>query len=107
MKRLVTSLLKTQSFKNTAWNLVGTVSYPLLFLFCTPFFINKLGPDQYGIWMLINTTTQLMSVLNLGLGDANIKFISKYIALGDFASIRKTVTATLLWRLLLCYCHFA
>ncbi len=35
-----------------------------------------------------------MSVLNFGLGDANIKFISKYIALRDFASIRKTVTAT-------------
>lgn len=94
MKRLVTSLLKTQSFRNTAWNLAGTVTYPVLVLLCTPFFINRLGPDQYGIWMLINTTTQLMSVLNLGLGDANIKFISKYIALGDFASIRKTVTAT-------------
>jgi O-antigen/teichoic acid export membrane protein len=63
-------------------------------LVCTPFFINRLGPDQYGIWMLINTTIQLMSVLNLGLGDANIKFISKYVALEDFHAIRKTVTAT-------------
>lgn len=94
MKKFVKSLLNTQSFRNTAWNLVGTVTYPILVLLCTPFFINKLGPDQYGIWMLINTTTQLMSVLNLGLGDANIKFISKYIAFGDFDAIRKTVTAT-------------
>ena len=89
-----TFLLKTQSFKNTAWNLAGTVTYPVMVLLCTPFFINRLGPDQYGIWMLINTTTQLMSVLNLGLGDANIKFISKYTALEDFTSIRKTVTTT-------------
>lgn len=94
MKQYVKSLLNTQSFKNTAWNLIGTVTYPILVLLCTPFFINRLGPDQYGIWMLINTTTQLMSVLNLGLGDANIKFISKYIALADFTSIRKTVSAT-------------
>lgn len=94
MKRVLISLFKTQSFKNTAWNLAGTVIYPVMVLLCTPFFINRLGPDQYGIWMLIITTTQLMSVLNFGLGDANIKFISKYIALRDFASIRKTVTAT-------------
>lgn len=94
MKNFVISLLKTQSFKNTAWNLAGTITYPILVLICTPFFINRLGPDQYGIWMLINTTTQLMSVLNLGLGDANIKFISKYVALEDFVAIRKIVTAT-------------
>lgn len=106
MKQYVKSLLNTQSFKNTAWNLVGTVTYPILVLLWTPFFINRLGPDQYGIWMLINTTTQLMSILNLGLGDANIKFISKYIALGDFNAIRKTVTATFTLALIIVFLSF-
>lgn len=93
MKNRIIAFLRSQNFKNAAWNLGNTVSFPLLVLLATPFFIQRLGAEQYGIWMLINTTTQLMSILNLGLGDTAIKYISRYKAIGEEWRIRETTAA--------------
>lgn len=94
MRNRLQQILRSQNFRNSFWNLFGTASYPFLVVVTTPFFIKKLGVDQYGIWVLINSITQLMSVLNLGLGDANIKFISRNRALQDYEEIRHTVVST-------------
>src|SRR5687768_17683360 len=63
-------------------------------ILATPLFIKNLGTHQYGLWVLLNTITQLMSIFNLGLGDANIKYISAYRGTSDFNAIRKIVSTT-------------
>jgi O-antigen/teichoic acid export membrane protein len=73
--------------------LINTVSYPLFVFATTPYFIKHLGAEQYGIWVLINTTTQLMGIFNLGLGDTAIKYISNFRVDNQDDEIRKTVSA--------------
>ena len=63
-------------------------------LLFTPFFIKSLGTDEYGIWMFVNSIIASIGVVNLGLGDASIKFVSKYRALNDVANINKIVKTT-------------
>jgi O-antigen/teichoic acid export membrane protein len=74
---LKNKILKSQGFKNSLWSLVGAFIYPILVVLSTPVFINKLGTEQFGVWVLINTLLQIMSAINLGLGDSTIKSISE------------------------------
>lgn len=60
-------------------------------LLATPFFITKLGVEQMGIWMLINSVIGSLNLLNGGFGDASIKFISKYNALNEPENVKRIV----------------
>ncbi len=60
-------------------------------LAATPFFIHRLGPEHYGIWMLVNSIIASIGIFNVGIGDATIKFVSKYKALNDEANLNRIV----------------
>ena len=60
-------------------------------LIATPFFIHKLGPEHYGIWMLVNSIITSIGIFNVGIGDATIKFVSKYKAFEDNANLNRIV----------------
>jgi O-antigen/teichoic acid export membrane protein len=74
-------LASVQVFKNIIWTAIDLISYPLLMIAATPFFIKELGPEQYGLWMLINVVVQVMNALNFGVGDSTIKEVSKFHAI--------------------------
>lgn len=85
---------KTKNFRNSYWSLLEFAIYPLLMLLATPFFIEKLGVEQLGIWMLINSIIGSLTLLNGGFGDAAIKYISKYNAKNDSAGVSRVVNTT-------------
>lgn len=49
-------------------------------LLVTPYFLSRLGSENYGQWILINSIISSLGILNLGVGDATIRYISKYKA---------------------------
>lgn len=53
----------------------------------TPFFITRLGAEQYGLWMLINVIVQVMNGLNFGVGESTIKAIAQHEAKGSYKHI--------------------
>ncbi len=48
-----------------------------------PFIEAKLGIDEYGLWMLIGSFIGYITVLDLGLGNAIVRFVAKFRAEGD------------------------
>ena len=46
---------RSTNVRNSSWNLANILIYPTAFLAVTPFFINRLGEDVFGEWMLINS----------------------------------------------------
>lgn len=74
-------MISISTVKNITWTAIDLISYPLIMILATPFFIRELGPEQYGLWMLINVVVQLMNALNFGVGDSTIKEVSKYNAI--------------------------
>jgi O-antigen/teichoic acid export membrane protein len=84
-----------RSFKNAAWSSGDYLALLVLWLVATPFFVHKLGVDQYGIWMLVNASFGFSGVLAFGLSDATIKYVAKYRALGDQASVVRVIRSTL------------
>ena len=92
--KLNLSVLKRREFKNSLWNTADVLVLPMLMLLVTPFFIKKLGPAEYGIWMIVNSIIISLGIVNIGAGDAAIKFISKYNALSDKENIRRIIAST-------------
>jgi len=84
-------LLKRREFVNSAWNTADVIVLPLLLLLATPYFILKLGAEQFGIWMLVNSIVVSIGIFNIGLGDAVIKFLSQYRVTDDNVNIRRIV----------------
>jgi O-antigen/teichoic acid export membrane protein len=72
-------------------------------LLVTPIFISKLGIEQYGLWMLINSLILSMSILNIGGVDTVIKYISQYRATNDIKSINEIFSTVFVTQLMFAF----
>lgn len=75
------------NIKNSTWNLANILLYPIAFLAFTPFFINELGEDDFGIWMLINSYVYIaVHIISFGMGNSITAHVAE--ALGRNNSIK-------------------
>ncbi|MCJ8314184.1 MAG: oligosaccharide flippase family protein [Pseudomonadales bacterium] len=75
------------SIKNSIFSVIDTLVMPLTMIIATPIFLIKLGVQDYGIWMFINSLVILMSIVNIGGVDTLIRYIPKYRKYQDLGSI--------------------
>lgn len=55
----------------------------------TPLLIRTLGPSEYGVYQLVYSITAYIALLDLGVGNAVIRYMAKYRANNDTESQRK------------------
>lgn len=55
----------------------------ILGLIITPFIVRKLGVSQYGLYALIGAFAGYLSILDLGLNNAIVRFVAQYRAKGE------------------------
>lgn len=84
-------LLYSRNIKNSAWHLLDTLLYPVLFFSTSPWFIDKLGEKEFGIWILVNSIIIMMQLFNLGLGAATFKNVATHAELKNFENVIKTI----------------
>lgn len=70
--------LLNKTLINSIYSFLGYLCPIILFLISTPYMVHKLGVEEYGIWVLVNSLVGSLGILNLGIGDANIRYISEY-----------------------------
>ena len=63
-------------------------------LFLTPLIIRFFGQAEYGIYTLILSITSYLSLLDLGVGNSVIKFMSKFRSNGDMDNQRRFLGVT-------------
>lgn len=68
----------------------------LLILVLTPFLIDKLGVDEFGLWSLVWAVVSMFGLINLGFGAAVGKFIADARGRRDPEAYRSSL-ATLFW----------
>lgn len=61
----------------------------------SPFLVNALGDEKYGIWSIAAAFTGYMSLLDFGLNSAVGRYISKYNGLNDQNKINKIISTAL------------
>jgi O-antigen/teichoic acid export membrane protein len=69
--------------------------YPLLLFIATPWFLHRLGTEQYGHWMLLTATVAFGGVLNTGTGAATIKAVSAGIGRAAHGETERAVRTSL------------
>lgn len=88
-------LLLNKNLANSFWNLLDIFLYPIVFFVSVPLFIKHLGPEAFGVWMLLNTILVGMQVFNFGLGPGILKNIAWQIGKGDYAAQIRTLNSSL------------
>jgi O-antigen/teichoic acid export membrane protein len=74
---------------NNEYKIGAILSYLSIFIgntvgiIYTPIMLRMLGQEEYGLYSLVGSTIATMSIVDLGFGNACIRYISKYRALGD------------------------
>jgi O-antigen/teichoic acid export membrane protein len=79
LNRTVNIAKNSKNINNSLWNVFDNVIYPLLFVISTPVFINYLGDEKYGLWMLLSSVIVVLHFFNFGLGHVLTFYIAGYI----------------------------
>lgn len=66
-------------------------------LLVTPLILRTLGQAEYGIYRLSGTIVTYLLLLDLGIGNAQIRFLSKYRANNDTLQLRKFFGVSILY----------
>ena len=73
------------------WALMAIES--IISFFLSPFIIHKLGDSNYGIWILISSIIGYYGLLDLGIGSAVSRYVSKYHAVKDSRSSNEVMSS--------------
>ena len=77
------------------WAMLEYAWYPLLVFMVTPYFLNTLGPQKYGHWMLLTATVGFGTILNGGTGAATIKRVSAGQGRADGGDVERVIRSSL------------
>lgn len=72
-----------------AMSYFGTIAEGIVFLLLTPFLLRRLGPVAFGIWTLGVTLADWLQLLDFGVREAVLKFVSAQQARRDRSAIQR------------------
>lgn len=80
---------------NAFWNILSNVLNILLLFVLTPVITGGLGELQYGIYVILGTIGGALSIMNLGLGEATLRYVAFYHSKNDKEGVNRVFNATL------------
>ena len=72
--------MKNEIKRGAVLGYINIFAKALITLFYTPFMLHKLGQSEYGLYSLVYSVVAYLSVLDMGFGNAMIRYISKSIS---------------------------
>lgn len=87
---------------NAIWNSSYVVWTMLISFVLTPVMIQYLGITDYGILLLVWSVTGIMGTLNLGLGEATLRYVARYHGEHNMEGVNRVFGITLSVFLILC-----
>ena len=91
--------LSSKTIHNALFSFLG-YGLPIIFsIFITPVLVRRLGVENYGIFILVNTINGFLSLSDLGFGMALIKYVAENYSLGkqrELMSLVKTANTVFL-----------
>lgn len=81
---------------NTIATFIWQISITVIGFAFTPYLLNNLGVERFGIWVLLNGIMASFGLLDMGMGSGLGVFVSEAYAKRDYAEINKMVSAGLL-----------
>ncbi|SYZ74138.1 putative Undecaprenyl-diphospho-oligosaccharide flippase [Candidatus Zixiibacteriota bacterium] len=88
--------LLRQFGKNVVTSWISLLVRMGLVFFVNPFIIHSLGNQLYGVWVLVFALINYMTVLDLGLQQALVRYISKFLGLKDYDRVNSILNSSFL-----------
>ncbi len=76
----------------SSWVALG-IRLVIVFL-VNPFIIHSLGDSRYGAWALIFSIINYLTIFDMGMRQAVIRFVSKYLGLKDYDNINAVINTS-------------
>jgi O-antigen/teichoic acid export membrane protein len=86
--------------RNTGWNFIARAIHIPVSIGLIPFIIEQVGMEWYGVWVTLFAIVDYVSLLDLGVGAATIKYVAEYQASGNYGKIANVVLSTCLFNLI-------
>src|SRR2546428_11138628 len=80
--------------RNVVWNFGGQGWSLVLALGFTPYIVHRLGTDAYGLLITVGIVTDYFWFMNLGLGQATVKYLAEHAAAEDWEQVRRIFWAS-------------
>jgi O-antigen/teichoic acid export membrane protein len=87
---------------NTLFNIFGRIWSTVIVLLLTPYIINHIGVERYGIWAIVGVLTSYCGLLDFGISTSFIKYIAEFYSNRDYDKINQVVNTGFI-----CYSVFA
>jgi O-antigen/teichoic acid export membrane protein len=81
--------------RNVCANWLGLAVNMAIAFVMSPFLVHSLGDTMYGLWVLLLAVTGYMGLLEAGLKVSVVKYVSRFNAVSDTASINRVVSTVL------------
>ncbi len=86
---------KSKIIKNVLSNWTTFLIIGLINLALVPFVLRHLGDLGFGVWVLANTVTVYLGLLDLGIRSSVIRYVAKYRSISDYQNLNQ-ITSTAL-----------
>ena len=85
--------------KNSIWSVLGWAAIFGLSFISTPILVRMLGKDNYGLMTLLYTVLTPLGVLDFGVSEATVKYVSESLGRGDLHQVEKYISSTMVFNL--------
>jgi O-antigen/teichoic acid export membrane protein len=85
------SELRRGVLRSTSSNLTSRAVMIGTWFFLTPFMVDHLGTEKYGLWALIGSITAFGGLFDLGISASIVKFVAEHRARGEVEELRALI----------------
>lgn len=82
-------------FGSGIWSMISLLAVALVGFITMPIIIREIGAASFGLYSIILMVGGFVALQDLGLGEATLKFVSKYYANDDIVGVNRVLGATL------------
>ncbi|MDF1544724.1 MAG: oligosaccharide flippase family protein [bacterium] len=83
-----------QFFKNIFTIYIGMIIGIIITFFLTPYLVNQLGKEQYGVWQLAFSILAYMGLADVGMKQSIVRYISKHYATRDWHQLNQVFSSS-------------
>lgn len=87
--------ISSQNIRNSGWSLINILLYPIAFMGLTPVFINKMGEEQFGIWMLVNSYVYIaVNIISFGFSNSITAHVAEALGQNNQSKLAAYINAS-------------
>ena len=82
--------------RNAVWNAASYVLHAAALLVISPYVVEHLGKDLFGVWIIVQTLIGYLNIADFGIRPAIVHFVARHDARGEHGALNRAVNSAFL-----------